>query len=148
MRRSTTTRVAYLAALATAATMTLAACDNGGGGTTGGGGGSPRAGCEKLNDTQRAATKLGDDLSSATSNDNNDQLTNDANAVNQDLSSALASGDFIGTPIQNDLQSALKAIHQIEDDLQKPDIAQANLDEGALRNAMSQLGADCSPYLS
>ncbi len=146
MRRSTNTAVAYFAALTTAATMTLAACSSGGGG--GGGGGSRRAACEDLNDTQRAATKLGDDLSSATSNANNDALTNDANAVNKDLSGTLASGDFIGTSVQNDLQSALKAIHQIEDDLIKPDVAQANLDEGALRNAMSQLGVDCSPYLS
>jgi hypothetical protein len=73
-------------------------------------------------------------MAAATSNDNSESLTNDANAVNKDLSSALASGDFIGTPVQNDLL--------------KPDVAQASLDEGALRNAMSQLGADCSQYLS
>ena len=143
MRTSSRTRTGCLVlAIAVIAPLTACGDDHGGGG-----GGSPRAGCEKLNDTQRKATKLGDDLSAATSNANNDALTNDANAVNQDLSSALAGGDFIGTPVQADLQNALKAIHQIEDDLQKPDVAQANLDEGALRNAMSQLGADCSQYL-
>ena len=128
--------------------LSVIACGDDHGTAGGGSGKSPHDVCVDMNDTQRAATKLGDDLSAATSNEKNDSLTNDANAVNQDLSSALASGAFIGTPVQQNLQTAIHAAQQIETDLLRPDVAQASLDFGALKNAMSQLGADCSQYLT
>lgn len=127
----------------------LSACGSGGGGGNGTAfHGNAKAVCEDLNGTQRAATKLGEDLSAATSNDQSESLTNEANAVNKDLSSALASGDFIGTPGQNDLQTAIHAVQQIENDLLKPNVAQASLDFGSLKNAMANLGGDCSRYLT
>ena len=109
---------------------------------------SPKAQCEALNDAQRAATALENALSAATSNDQAPGLLDQAAELNSDLSSALASGAFVGKPVNDDLQAAIRAVQTIENDLNKPNVAQASLDAGALKNAMIQLGEDCSPYLS
>src|SRR5690242_6737291 len=94
----------YVAAIAVISVLTsllLSACGGGDGGGGGGGGDSPRLICEDLNDVQRAATKLGEDLSAATSNSQAESLGNEANSVNQGLSSALASGAFAGSLVND-----------------------------------------------
>ena len=134
------------ATLLIAATVALGACGGNGEGT--GGSHSPRGECEQLNDAQRQATKLGNDLTDATTNQNNEALSADASKLNSELASALASGAFSGLPANADLQAAMRAVQQIQTDLLNKNVAQASLDDGALKNAMSQLGADCSQYLT
>jgi hypothetical protein len=132
--------------IALSVTLLLGAC--GDASTPGlGSGKSPKQVCQDANQAQRDATKLENELRTGTDADAETYLK-DAQALDGNLSSLLANGGAAGSStVNNDIAAALTPIKRIESDLLKPDLPQANVDAETLRNAMIQLGMDCSSFL-
>ena len=107
----------------------------------------PKQACLDANQFQRDATALENAIRSASDSDA-PQLVDKANALDQEMSNKLSSGEASGSVINDDFQAALNALHPITTDLLKPDLNQAKFDANKLGSAMIKLAQDCSQVLS
>ncbi|MGH7687430.1 MAG: hypothetical protein ACREN2_11530 [Candidatus Dormibacteria bacterium] len=106
-----------------------------------------KAQCQNFNNLQRAVTAFTGDLQVATSA--NPNLLNTAQQISTTMTDDLAQGVVSSsTALNDDLAAAAKAIGNVDTDLRAGNLQRAQTDGDALRSAMSQLGMDCSKYLT
>lgn len=103
--------------------------------------------CRDANTAQQMATKLENDLRGADPSQA-DSLLEDAKALDTELSAELAHS-LHTQAVAKDLQDAIHGMQQVENELLKGKVDQASRNaDTLLRDAMIQLGMDCSKYLT